>query len=197
MNLTGRSGSNSAENEWCAAAVPAANAASTATSADLNVMTLVLPLSRAILVADVLQMLEILVVLVARDLEQLVGLAMHRHLDRPRASVRDRVGDRRAVDDRVLVYRCEALDDGFHVAHDVADFVEPRLAVEVGAFDDERVAIPMTPRIALPQANVVGQRRPRAHRDVPPRHALEQHDDVAGRLENVHGLRHVMRARDA
>src|SRR5262245_10077969 len=174
VSFTGRSGSNSAENEWCAAAVPVRSPAIATTSPVVfTVMTLIPLLGRAVLVAHVLQVLEILVVLVARDLEKLVGLPMHRYLDRPWASVRDRVGNRGAIDDRVLVDGREALDDGFHVAHDVADFVEPCLAVEALAFDDERVALPVPRRIALPKAHVVRQRRPSIQRDVPPRHALE------------------------
>src|SRR6185503_7680805 len=161
VSFTGRSGSNSAENEWCAAAAPVRRPAIATTSPVVfTVMTLVpLLLSRAVFVAHVLQVLEILVVLVARDLEQLVGLSMHRYLDRPRASVRNRVRHRGAIDDRVLVDGREALDDSLHVAHDVAHFVQPRLAVEALAFDDERVAFPASRRIALPQTNVIGERR--------------------------------------
>src|SRR5512134_2537587 len=165
VSFTGRSGSNSAENEWWAAADPAASAAMAVRAARFTVMRLVLLVLRgAVLVAHVLQMLEVGVVFVARHLEQLVRFAVHRHLDRPRASVRDRIGDGGPIDHRVGVDRRERLDDRLHVTDDVADLVEPGLAVEVAALDDERVALPTTRRITLPQADVIRQRRARLER---------------------------------
>src|SRR5262245_21663793 len=105
-------------------------------------------------------MQQILVVLEARHFEQLAfAIALQRHCYRPRAGEDDRIIHRRLVLNPVRAHWRQSLDDGGGMTDDIADFVQPRLAVEIRGLDDKRIALPAAKRIALPESDSIRQMR--------------------------------------
>ena len=96
-------------------------------------------------------MLQILVVLVARDFQVHPSAGLS-----GRQSSMDacRRADRRQSPhlNRIGVDRRQPFDDALGVTHDLAYFVQPRFPIQVRGLDDERIAFPAADRIALPQS---------------------------------------------
>src|SRR5205823_311051 len=91
----------------------------------------------------------------------------------------------------------EPLDDGFSVADDIAYLVQPRFAIQVRGLDDQRVAVPVAERVALPEPNAVRQVPTSVERHDAPRHPLEEDSDVGWRLHDIERRRYVERPRYA
>ena len=75
------------------------------------------------------------------------------------------------------------------VAHRAAPGVGPQIVAEAAGFDDERVAFPVSDRIAVPRRIHVLRERPAVDEDLPVHrvHFVEQHQQ----LRRVHGLREM------
>jgi hypothetical protein len=79
-----------------------------------------------------------------------------RHLRRPRPFPRRRIGDGELIADLVVAEARKALD---HL-HVLAGPAECHLVVEVGRLDHQRVAFPVSSRVAEPRAHVGRRVRP-------------------------------------
>src|SRR5262245_13866054 len=105
-----------------------------------------------------------------------------RNLGRPRLDERFRIVNGKLVDQRVRITELETLDK-FHVR---TASMERALICEVGRFDNERVAFPMTSRVSIPQANTLWEMRASVQRN----HAdfmshLRQHQNIVRSLHDL------------
>src|SRR6185369_16492501 len=148
---------------------------------------------------DLFQMFEVVVVLTACDLEQLVLRPCQRIRNAPRLRVDSGIGNDRAVVDRIAIDRREALDNLLLIADDFSRLIEPALAVETGRLDHERIALPMPHRITLPQMDGLRWMGSAIEGDDSVRRsgiALEEKHHIAGRLKDLEPAG-VHRARNA
>src|SRR5512132_161754 len=100
---------------------------------------------------DILEMQQVLVVLEAGHFEELAfAIALQRHRNRPGTREHYGIVHCRLILNSVVADWRKALDDGGGVADDVPNLIEPRLAVEIGRFYDQRIALPPAARVTLP-----------------------------------------------
>src|SRR5215467_2298785 len=100
---------------------------------------------RPALLAEVMNQVEVLVVLIADVLEELgVRLIGQRLRDAPRLRVRLRVVDRHLDVHVAEILADEALGHAQLVGVGLAGVVEPSFVVETDGLDDQRVAIPVS-----------------------------------------------------
>src|SRR5262245_34003214 len=83
------------------------------------------------------------------------------------------------------------------IAVRMADRVQPRLAVEVDGVDHQRVAFPMTHRVAKPGRNTFAMLPAVDRYDVEPRVLLEEEGEVLVALHDLHRLRCIYGASHA
>ncbi len=101
-------------------------------------------------------MLQIVVVFKTGHLKEFALLVRQGNFNGPGPGVGNGVGNCSPVD-QAAVLRCVGFHHGLGMAGDIAQFIEPGLAVVIGRLHHQRIAFPMAQGIAHPQANIIRQ----------------------------------------
>src|SRR5215831_13048838 len=108
-----------------------------------------------------------------------------------------RIRDRDRQIEMTVVAAAEALLDAHVLAVARAARVEPAAIVEARGVDDQRVAFPAADRVALPYRRRICRKLPSIREDLTERRLhFVQHDDDAGRVDDLEGLGQQITVRD-
>src|SRR5580698_453286 len=115
-----------------------------------------------------------------------IGIAPELKRDGPLAVIDFRIPDGGLIGDGVGIHGREALHHLLFVAMEIGSRIEPGLVVEIGGIHHQRIAFPVSDRIALRQLDLGVDMRTPIHRDdAVAVHELPKHDDITARLQQM------------